>query len=142
MKRMKIDMPKNWQFQTEMRVRVSDLNYGNHLGNEVFLIFAQEARVRFFDSFGFTELDFGGESLIQGDAAITYKGEGHLGDLVQIEIATEITGSSSFNVFYRFYNKTKEKEMAHLRTAIVSFDYEKGRPVAISKAALESGVFQ
>ena len=30
MKRMKIDMPSRWQYATEIEVRVSDLNYGNH----------------------------------------------------------------------------------------------------------------
>jgi len=141
MARMKIALPNNWQYKTEIIVRISDLNYGNHLGNEKFLSYAQEARVRFFDTYGFTELDFGGVSLIQADAAITYKGEGHLGDVVEISLALEQTGGSSFNVFYLFFNKTKQVEMAHLRTAIVCFDYEKGRPVPISSVVLESGIF-
>ena len=34
MKRMKIDMPTDWQYTTEIEVRVSDLNYGNHMGNQ------------------------------------------------------------------------------------------------------------
>ena len=81
---MKIEMPDKLAFSTEIEVRVTDLNYGNHLANQQFLAYAQEARVRFFATYGFTELDFGGVSLIQADAAITFKGEGHLGDVVQV----------------------------------------------------------
>ena len=57
MKRMKIEMPSLWQYSTEIEVRVSDLNYGNHMGNQQFLAYAQEARVRFLAENGFTELN-------------------------------------------------------------------------------------
>lgn len=138
---MKLEMPSKWAYSTEIEVRVSDLNYGNHLANQQFLAYAQEARVRFFAKYRFTELDFGGVALIQADAAITFKGEGHLGDVVQIQVALEQTGTSSFNVFYKFVNTTKNKPMAEIRTAIVCFDYEKGKPVGLSDIALKSGIF-
>lgn len=141
MKRMKIEMPDKWQFSTEIQVRIDDLNYGNHMGNQQFLVFGQEARSRFFGIHGFSELNFGGVSLIQADAAITYTCEGSLGDRVAIDIAIELTGSSSFDVYYKFTNRTKGKHMANLRTALVSFDYEKGKPVAIPVSILQSGLF-
>jgi acyl-CoA thioesterase FadM len=141
MARMKIDLPQKWAYSTEIEVRVSDLNYGNHLANQQFLAYAQEARVRFFETYGFKELDFGGTALIQADAAITFKGEGHLGDVVQVEVALEQTGGSSFDVYYRFTNSTKGKLMAEIRTAIVSFDYEKGKTVRLTQRALDSGIF-
>tara|TARA_B100001059_G_scaffold79038_1_gene76880 strand:+ start:1366 stop:1797 length:432 start_codon:yes stop_codon:yes gene_type:complete len=142
MKRMKIEMPSQWQYSTEIEVRVSDLNYGNHMGNQQFLAYAQEARVRFLAENGFTELDFGGVSLIQADAAITYSCEGRLGDQIKIAIATEVTGRSSFNVFYQFTNLTQGKHMANIRTALISYDYEKNRPIGLTTKALESGVFK
>ena len=138
---MKIEMPQDWAYSTEIEVRVSDLNYGNHLANQQFLAFAQEARVRFFATYGFTELDFGGTSLIQADAAMTFKGEGHLGDRVHIDLALKQTGNSSLDVFYRFTNVTKGKPMAEIRTAIVCFDYQKGKAVGLSQRALDSGIF-
>jgi acyl-CoA thioesterase FadM len=139
---MKIEMPSQWQYSTEIEVRVSDLNYGNHMGNQQFLAYAQEARVRFLAENGFTELDFGGVSLIQADAAITYSCEGRLGDQIKIAIATEVTGRSSFNVFYQFTNLTQGKHMANIRTALISYDYEKNRPIGLTAKALESGVFK
>lgn len=135
-------MPKEWQYSTEMTVRVSDLNYGNHLGNDRFLSYAQEARLRYFQSLGYSELDFGGVSLIQADAQVVYKGEGHLGDKVRIELTLKKAGSSSFQVFYRFTNLTKNKPMAEISTAIVCFDYEAGRPVALPQEILERGILE
>ena len=142
MKRMKIDMPTEWQYTTEIEVRVSDLNYGNHMGNQQFLAYAQEARVRFLAENGFTELDFGGVSLIQADAAIIFSCEGRLGDCIQIALATELTGGSSFNMYYKFTNVTQGKHMANIMTALVSYDYEKNRPRALTTDALASKVFK
>ena len=141
MARMKIAMPDDWHFSTQIVVRVTDLNYGNHLGNEQFLAYAQIARVAFLEKHGFTELDFGGVSLIQADAAIIYKGEGHLNDTVTIGVAAVQEGNSSFNLFYRFTNETTSRIMAEIRTAIVCFDYEKGKPVGIPECVKKSTLF-
>lgn len=139
---MKIELPEAFAFKTTLKVRVDDLNYGNHMANQQFLVFAQEARLTWFNQYGYNELDFGGSSLIQADAAIQFKGEGHLNDLVEIEIAAVLEGSSSFNLFYRFYNATKQQEMAAIRTAMVAFNYQTGKPVRLSEEVLSSGIFK
>ncbi len=138
---MKIDMPQDWHFKVELEVRVTDLNYGNHLANQQFLAYAQIARLKYFHSFGYDEMNFGGVSLIQADAAIVFKGEGHLGDKVEIAVAAVKTGNSSFNIFYKFWNLTKNALMAEVRTAIVCYDYDAKRPVGIPAAVDESGLF-
>ncbi len=138
---MKIKLPKHWQFSHEIEVRVTDLNYGNHLANQQFLAFAQEARLKFFKKFGYSELNFGGVSLIQADAAITFKGEGHLADSIKIEVSAVQSGGSSFNVFYKFWNNTTNLLMAQIRTALVCYNYETGKPVPMPKEVIKSGVF-
>lgn len=138
---MKLELPSTWQYSTEIEVRVTDLNYGNHLANQQFLAFAQEARLKYFKLFGYTELDFGGVSLIQADAAITFKSEGHLGEIVRVDLSAEVAGNSSFNVFYRFWNINKQRLMAELRTAIVCFDYKVGKPIGLPQNVINSGIF-
>lgn len=138
---MKIELPEKWQFSHTIKIRVTDLNYGNHLANQQFLAFAQEARLKYFQKYGFNEKDFGGFGLIQADAAIVFKGEGHLDDEVEIKISLVQTSRAGFDVFYLFYNTTKNSEMAHIRTAIVCYDYDLKKPVAIPKTVLNSGIF-
>lgn len=135
---MTIDLPDQWQYTTKIEVRVTDLNYGNHLANQQFLAYAQIARLRFFEQFGFDEKNFGGVSLIQADAAIIFKGEGHLNDAVEISVSAVQSGGSSFNIYYRFWNATKEQLMAEIRTAIVCYDYDTRRPVRIPQQVLDS----
>ncbi len=138
---MKIELPNTWKYKTEIMVRVSDLNYGNHLANQNFLAYAQEARLRYFMHYSYTELDFGGVSLIQADAAITYKGEAFYGDILVIELSAVKTGNSAFDVFYKFTNKETGKLLAEVRTAIVCYDYETKKVVAIPPAVNDSGLF-
>ena len=141
MGRMKIEMPTEWVFETEMDVRITDLNYGNHLANQNFLAIAQEARMRYFKAHDLSELDFGGVSLIQADAAIIFKGEGFYADPLQIKVSAVRSGNSSFNVFYLIINKETAKELAHIRTAMVCFNYDIRKPVAIPEKVLHTGLF-
>ena len=55
MTRIKIELPETYLFSTEIPVRITDLNYGNHLGNDAILSLLHEARVRFLAYYGWTE---------------------------------------------------------------------------------------
>ncbi|MGB0167367.1 MAG: thioesterase, partial [Luteibaculum sp.] len=68
MGRIKIELPPKFQFGTEITVRVGDLNYGNHLGNDSLLALLHQARVEYIKFLGAqSELDFFGSSLIMAD---------------------------------------------------------------------------
>jgi len=47
MSRVRFKLPDRFLFTTEIPLRVSDINYGGHLGNDAVLSLAQEARMRF-----------------------------------------------------------------------------------------------
>ena len=69
-------MPEsNPVYQTSIQVRVDDMNYGNHMGNDRYLAFAHEARLQFLRSHQQSELNFFEASLIMADSAIMYRGE-------------------------------------------------------------------
>jgi len=36
MQRIKIDLPEFFSFTTPIKIRITDLNYGGHVGNDVF----------------------------------------------------------------------------------------------------------
>ena len=46
--KIKFKVPSKYHFETKLKIRVSDLNYGGHLGNDSVLSLAHESRVRFF----------------------------------------------------------------------------------------------
>ncbi|MGV3538898.1 MAG: acyl-CoA thioesterase [Rufibacter sp.] len=122
MARIKIDLPEQFSFQTELPIRITDLNYGGHLGNDALLSLLHEARVRFLNAHGYSELDFGGAGLIMSDVGIVYKGEGFYGDVLTVQVQAHEFSKYGFDLAYRLANQDG-KEIAHAKTGILCFDY-------------------
>jgi acyl-CoA thioester hydrolase len=127
MARIEITLPEKFIFQTQIAVRVSDLNYGNHVGNDSILTLMQEARTLFYRSMGFeSEVKLEGNiGQIVSDAAIVYKAESFLGDVLKIEIGLNDIHKYGFDLFYRITKGDDKKEVALGKTGIICFDYEK-----------------
>lgn len=124
MARIKIDMPENYIFSTEMAVRISDINYGGHLGNEAVLSLIHEARIRFLNQYHYSELNIEGSAIIMTDSAIVYKAEGFHSDTIQIDIAVGDYSKFGCDIYYLLSNKKTAVEVAHAKTGVVFFDYE------------------
>lgn len=119
MARVHVDLPQAFSFATEIDVRVTDLNYGNHLGNDALLALLHEARVRFLRHHGMSEGDAGGATIIMADAAIAYRGESFLGDRLRIEVAVGDFARASCDVFYRVTRPSDGKTIAEAKTGLV-----------------------
>jgi len=131
MSRVKIETPEKFIFKTEIPIRITDINYGGHFGNDSLLSIIHEARVRFFNSLGFAELDVEGVGIIMTDAAIQYKAEGFYGDILIVEIALTDFTSIGCDFIYRITNNKTLMEIAIAKTGIVFFDYDKRKSVHI-----------
>jgi len=130
MSRIKISMPETILFSTQINVRITDINYGNHLGNDSVLSIAHEARVQFLKSLDYSELDIESAGIIMNDAAIVYKAEARYGDKLQIDIAVDDFSRKGCDFFYHIKND-KQQTVAIVKTGIIFFDYEKRKPVRI-----------
>ncbi|MBL7835480.1 MAG: thioesterase family protein [Cyclobacteriaceae bacterium] len=139
MPRLQLDFPDETKFTCELTVRAADLNYGNHVGNDSILTLMQEARIQFYRSLGYrNELSFEGTiGHIVADAAVVYKSEAFLGDVLVIEVALTDFNKYGFDMFYRLRNKETGKDVAIGKTGIVFFDYEKRKVASIPAGFLE-----
>ena len=131
MSRVRLEMPERFQFSTEIKLRVSDINYGGHLGNDVVLAIAQEARMRFLQSYGWTELDVSGVGIIMTDAAVVYRSEAFYGDVLTIDVSVADLQQLGCDFLFRIVNKAAGKEVARVKTGIVFFDYAKHKPSSV-----------
>ena len=122
--RVKLKIPSIFHFETILTIRVSDLNYGGHLGNDSFLTLAHESRVQFFKSINMTERNFFGKSLIMADSIVIYKSQGFLGDEVNVKISITNCRSHGFQLFYLFQKNQDEIDLAHIQTSMVFYDYK------------------
>lgn len=126
MARIIIDIPEKVLFTTELDVRITDLNYGGHVGNDSVLSIIHEARVRFLQTIGFINEASrpDGIGIILGDAAIVYKAEIFYGNRLRIEIGAGDFTRVGFDIYYRFISMANEKEVVRAKTGIICYDYK------------------
>lgn len=127
MGRLKLELPDRFGFSTELTVRVGDINYGQHLGNDAVLAFAHEARVCWLRDKGFCESNAGGAAMIMLDAVVVYRSQAKLGDVLRIEVAAGEIGPAGCDVFYRMTQSATGAEVARVKTGLAFFDYAANR---------------
>jgi acyl-CoA thioesterase FadM len=135
--RIKLDMPQHYDFSMELKVRVTDLNYGGHVGNEMLLVYAQQARVEWFRQWGYGELDLLGIGTIMTDAAVIYQAEIHEADVIEIAVGIKDRSRLGFDLYYQMTNKATGKQVARVKTGILCFDYDKKKVAAIPAVFVE-----
>jgi acyl-CoA thioesterase FadM len=139
MARIKIDMPESFSFSTSFAVRITDLNFGAHVGNDTVLSFAHEARVRYLQSLGYRELDLEGVGLIMSDAALVFKNEIYYGDELLISIRAAEFNRVGFDLIYKMEKKPADQPLitvALVKTAMVCFDYSQKKVVPLPENAV------
>jgi acyl-CoA thioesterase FadM len=123
MARIKLELPTAVHFTTEIPVRIGDINYGNHLGNDALLSLIHEARVRFLAQYAYTEMNIEGASIIMNDVAVVYKSEAFYGNVLTFEVSVVDFHRFGCDLMYRITNKDTGKEVARAKTGIVFYDY-------------------
>lgn len=140
MERVKLTLPTTFRFSTLIPIRIDDVNYGGHVGNDSFLSIVHEARLRFLGSFGYSETDMGGIGLIMGDAAIEFKKELVYGDTVKVSVAVGGVDKLGFDLCYlleKIDTAGISTVAAKVKTGMYCFDYGKKKLAPLPKEAIE-----
>ena len=129
MPRVKLLEQKNYPISLTLDVRVSDLNYGAHLGYDHLLSLAHQARVELFTEMGVTELNLGDKKtgIVAADLAVQYKGEAFVLDSLLFETAPVEIGLASFRLAHRVSNLTTKRPVALIEIGFAAFDLEARR---------------
>ena len=114
-------------FTHELSVRVTDLNYGNHLAHDTLVSLLHEARAQFFRSHGLHEAGTGGVGILLVDLAVRYLAQSYFGQVLRIEIAAGEVRSRGCSLVYRVTETESGTEVALAKTGIVFFDYGAGK---------------
>jgi len=139
MPRVKILLPDKFLFSTFIPLRITDVNYGGHVGNDSILSLIHEARIQFLKEFGLTEMEFGGVSLIMSDVAIEFKNEIFYEDRLNAFITITDINRVGFDMVYKLVKTNSEKEVlvAIAKTGMVCFDYAKKKIAAVPQQVIE-----
>lgn len=139
MQRVKVSLPEKFNFETILKIRITDLNYGGHVGNDSFLSLIHEARQQFLHHFGYTELSFENTSLIMADVALEFKKELNYADTVKISVAAADFDKLGFDIFYLLELVQTDKNLiaGKAKTGMLCYDYTNKKKSVVPQAAID-----
>ncbi|OQP51745.1 thioesterase [Niastella yeongjuensis] len=139
MARIKVELPEQFVFSTTIPVRITDLNYGKHVGNDTILSMIHEARVQYLKQLGYGELDLAGVGVIMSDVGIEFKSELFYGDEVIASVAAGDITKVSFDLYYKLEKRSGNTTqlVAVAKTGMVCYDYAKKKVAAIPTEVAE-----
>src|SRR6218665_2329037 len=124
MPRLQFELPARFGFSTEIQIYISHVNQGGHLDNAQLLTLVSEARVRFFQSFGYREGDVAGCPIVVGDLMAQYKSEGYHGETMVVAMEPGDFNRYGFDLAFRMNDKASGREVARGKTGVVFIDRE------------------
>ncbi len=119
-------------FSCPIELRYADVDAMNHVNNAVVVSYLESARLRLWQTrFGFTgsarEIP-----IIVARVAVDYRSPISLTDRIEIGVAVEAIGRTSFSFRYRI--EASGRLAAEAESVQVHFDYANGRPIPIDAA--------
>ncbi|MEP6926746.1 MAG: thioesterase family protein [Ginsengibacter sp.] len=133
MARIKIELPEKCISVFTIPVRITDINYGNHVGNNSLVEIIHEARMQFLQQYDFTEMDAGGSSLIMNELTVEFKNESLYKDILEVKIFVGEISRVSFELFYSIsvLRNNSSTIIATAKTGMVCFDYNEKKVVTM-----------
>jgi acyl-CoA thioesterase FadM len=139
MNRLKVTLPDHFSYSTPLTIRLSDLNYGGHVGNDAILSILQEARQQFLRSRGQEELNIDGYGLIMVDALIEYKKELNYADSIIVSVVAVDFDKMGFDFYYKIELIQEGKSIlaSRAKTGMLLYDYANKKKVPVSEELIK-----
>ena len=130
MARLILEFPKDqFCFTTQMTVRITEINAGNHLGNDSLISMISEARGRFLFRHGIAEIGEGGTGCIVTDIATVYRAEAHARDVLLFEIGVMDFNKYGGDIIFRITRPADDRLIAMAKSGFVFYNYLESRVV-------------
>ena len=130
-------MHQKTPFTTEIPVRIGDINYGGHMGNDRFLLLFHDARLQFLKTFGMSEISIGnGLGLIMTEARIRYLGQVTYGTTLSVSVTPVNVKKIRFTLAYRILDGSRP--VAEGETDLAAFNYQTGKPARLTEMLIKA----
>jgi len=136
--RVTLELPDEFTFSTRLDVRVTEINYGNHVGNDRMVSLLHEARLRFLREHGFGEFNIGGIGLMVSDLVVCFTAESFVGDMLTFHVGVTDFNKYGCDFIYRVENEAQDNKLVvQAKTGIVFFDYDERKIARVPKIFYE-----
>ncbi|RUR31891.1 acyl-CoA thioesterase [Vreelandella nanhaiensis] len=138
MERVKLEFPAEAIIHRHpLTVRVTDMNYGRHLGHDALVSLLHEARIQAFAALDLVEWDMHGYPSLVADLAVQYQSEARWPDALVIETAVPEPNGKALTVYQRIMHRDGERVVATARVNQLLIDQVAGQPVAVPEQVLK-----
>ncbi|GEN29511.1 thioesterase [Halovibrio variabilis] len=132
MERVKLDFPAEAIIHRHpLTVRVTDMNYGRHLGHDALVSLLHEARIQAFAALDLPEWDMHGYPSVVADLAVQYLNEARWPEALVIETAVPAPQGKALTIYQRIYKSESQQWVATARVNQLLIDLATGRPVDV-----------
>jgi acyl-CoA thioesterase FadM len=132
MARLKLHFPEDqYYYTTLLAVRVTDINAGNHLGNDSMISMISEARACFLFEYGVAETERDGTGIIVTDLATMYRAEAHARDQLLFEVGVMDFNKYGGDIIFRITRPQDKTLVALAKQGFVFFNYKTSQVVAM-----------
>lgn len=139
MERVKLDFPAEAVIHRHpLTVRVTDMNYGRHLGHDALVSLLHEARIQAFAALDLPEWDMHGHPSVVADLAVQYQNEARWPDALVIATAVPEPQGKALTIYQRVYHADSEQIVATARVNQLLIDLATGRPVNVPQQVIQA----
>ncbi len=133
MTRISITYPERSLFSCALPVRITDINYEQHLAHDKLISMLHEARSQFFLHFNMQESNVEGLGIILSDLAICYQAESFYPDILEVQIALDDPTRCGCDMVYHVSKDNGKTTIATAKTGLVFFDYSNKKVASMPK---------
>lgn len=135
MARIQLSFPDDvFNYSTDMQVRVTDINAGNHLGNDALISMLSEARARFLLAHGVVERASNDISVIVTDLATMYQSESFFPEKLKFEVGVMGFNKYGGDFVFRVTKVGSGQPVALAKYGFVFFNYPEKKVVPMPEA--------
>ena len=139
MERVKLDFPTDAVIHHHsVSVRVTDMNYGRHLGHDALVSLLHEARSQALMAVGYPEWDLAGYHSVVADLAVQYQSEARCPDVLVVETAIPDPAGKALSVYHRVLADEGARLVATARLNLLVMDRTAGNPVAVPAEVVQA----
>lgn len=122
---------EKYLFIEKYRVRVSDVNYGNHLDFSALVRMLGDVRGIFLKRNGYHDMDIGGVGVITTNLNVNYRKEAFFDDELIIGLNFNKISKLRVNLIFEVLDRKSKLEVAQATMGLAFYDYHKKKPVPI-----------
>ena len=138
MAQVQLQYPGETLLSHDVTVRFGDLSLAAHLGFDYQVNLIHDALANFMDYLGLDMADVEQQiKVIVVDFAIQYLSEAFRNDRLRIHMAVGEIRTKGLALYFKVFNRTRNRQVAIAKLGLVFFDYGNHTPVEIPKETLE-----